>query len=130
LALGVLPLQARPCNAFRLTSQFFPGQQWAFAGTTDSGALNFEESFNFTTTLLHAILIDRFFPGQPWAFAGTTDSEALNFKESFNLTTTLLHSIPVDKFFPGQPWAQTGMTSKKAPRLPWVLSREYFYEYP
>jgi hypothetical protein len=75
--------------------------------------LNFEESFNFTTTLLHAILIDRFFPGQPWAFAGTTDSEALNFKESFNLTTTLLHSTPVDKFFPGQPCAYARTTKNE-----------------
>jgi len=41
----------------------------AFAGTTDSGALNFKASFNITTELLHGISVDRLFPGQPCAFA-------------------------------------------------------------
>jgi len=34
----------------------------AFAGTTDSGALNFKESFNITTGFLDSIFVDRIFP--------------------------------------------------------------------
>jgi len=36
----------------------------AFAGTTDSGALNFKESVNVTTKLLHCISVDRISLGQ------------------------------------------------------------------
>jgi len=36
----------------------------AFAGTTDSGTLNFKQSFKITTELLHGISVDLIFPGQ------------------------------------------------------------------
>jgi len=39
--------------------------------------LNFEESFNITTQLLHGISVDRIFPGQQWAYAGTPPSHNL-----------------------------------------------------
>jgi len=45
----------------------------ACAGTTDSAALNFKESFNITTQLLHGISVDRFFSVQQWAKTGTAN---------------------------------------------------------
>jgi len=41
----------------------------ACAGTTDSGTLNFKESFNIATELLRGISVDRFFPGRQCAKA-------------------------------------------------------------
>jgi len=43
-----------------------PQSHWvpACAGTTDSGTLNFKESFSITTELLHGISVDRIFPEQ------------------------------------------------------------------
>ena len=35
----------------------------AFAGTTDSGTLNFKASFSISTELVHGISVDRIFPG-------------------------------------------------------------------
>ena len=40
------------------------GQQWAFAGTTDSGASNFKESFKITTELVR-FLRKRFTTANP-----------------------------------------------------------------
>jgi len=52
------------CIRLLSTGKTRAGQQWACAGTTDSVALNFKESPNITSELLHDISVDRIFPGQ------------------------------------------------------------------
>jgi len=61
----VVPAKAGTQRLEKRQSHWVP----AFAGTTDSVALNFKVSFNITTELLHRISIDRIFPGQQCAKA-------------------------------------------------------------